>query len=93
MSLKLCSDFFPEVQVSKEEALDIVQLVQKEAQKACNESNSCGLTALDLLHDEQCQQSVITFCQQLDSILGGGVALSKITEFCGAPGVGKTQIW
>jgi len=25
-------------------------------------------------------------------MLGGGVQISKITEFCGAPGIGKTQI-
>ena len=25
-------------------------------------------------------------------MLGGGVPVGKITEFCGAPGVGKTQI-
>ena len=25
-------------------------------------------------------------------MLGGGVPVGKITEFCGAPGIGKTQI-
>ena len=28
---------------------------------------------------------------QVDSMLGGGVPVGKITELCGAPGVGKTQ--
>lgn len=28
----------------------------------------------------------------MDSILGGGVPIGKVTEFCGLPGVGKTQI-
>ncbi|XP_048648226.1 DNA repair protein RAD51 homolog 3 isoform X2 [Marmota marmota marmota] len=28
-----------------------------------------------------------------DNILGGGVPLMKTTEICGAPGVGKTQLW
>ena len=34
----------------------------------------------------------MTFCAQVDGILGGGVQTGEITEFCGAPGVGKTQI-
>jgi RAD51-like protein 2 len=28
----------------------------------------------------------------MDQILGGGVALGQVTEFCGVPGVGKTQL-
>lgn len=27
-----------------------------------------------------------------DDMLGGGVPLGKSTEFCGAPGIGKTQL-
>lgn len=37
--------------------------------------------------------SIITFCEKMDDMLGGGVPLHKITEFCGVPGIGKTQIW
>ena len=29
---------------------------------------------------------------QMDDLLGGGVPLGKITEFAGAPGIGKTQM-
>lgn len=28
----------------------------------------------------------------MDKVLGGGVALGQVTEFCGVPGVGKTQL-
>ena len=48
--------------------------------------------AYDLLQQEQSSGSIVTFCEQLDDMLGGGVPVGKITEFCGAPGVGKTQI-
>ena len=34
----------------------------------------------------------MTFCVCIDEMLGGGVPLGKVTEFCGAPGIGKTQI-
>ena len=33
----------------------------------------------------------MTFSASVDEMLGGGVPLGKITEICGAPGVGKTQ--
>ncbi len=52
-----------------------------------------GQTALELLKAEQLLVSIITFCAKVDSMLGGGVSLGKVTEFCGAPGVGKTQLW
>lgn len=50
-------------------------------------------TALELLEEEQAQGFIITFCSALDDALGGGMQLTKITEICGAPGVGKTQLW
>ena len=36
--------------------------------------------------------SVFTLCQRLDGLLGDGVQLGELTEFCGAPGLGKTQL-
>ena len=50
-----------------------------------------GRSALELLRSEQELGHVVTFSSQVDSMLGGGVPLRKITEICGAPGVGKTQ--
>lgn len=35
---------------------------------------------------------VATFSRELDALLGGGVPLGHVSEFCGAPGVGKTQL-
>ncbi|XP_046400883.1 DNA repair protein RAD51 homolog 3-like isoform X2 [Ischnura elegans] len=36
-------------------------------------------------------RSIVTFCEEVDNTLGGGIPLRRITEFCGAPGTGKTQ--
>lgn len=33
----------------------------------------------------------MTFCRDLDTMLGGGIPVSAVTEICGEPGVGKTQ--
>lgn len=35
---------------------------------------------------------IVTFCASLDEVLGGGVPIGRMTEFCGLPGVGKTQL-
>ena len=32
------------------------------------------------------RRHIITFCHSMDQMLGGGVAVGEVTEFCGAPG-------
>lgn len=36
--------------------------------------------------------TIVSFCQGIDKMLGGGFALSEVTEIVGVPGVGKTQL-
>eukprot|EP00069_Balaena_mysticetus_P016249 bmy_09621T0 len=71
----------PAVRVKLVSAVILVQLSQA---KKC--------TALELLEHAHTQSFIITFCSALDTIRGGGVPLTKTTEICGAPGVGKTQL-
>jgi len=87
-----------EIGISKEEALAALEVVRQEchgdaARAAGGSGTTRKCTALELLEEEQAQGFIITFCSALDNILGGGVQLTKITEICGAPGVGKTQLW
>lgn len=77
-----------ELGIDVKEAVDLLQLV-----RSTNKEPEADVTALDLLHSAQDQQPIVTFSEQLDILLGGGVPLGKMTEFCGAPGVGKTQMW
>lgn len=56
-------------------------------------AGGASLTALDLLQKEEELRSIVTFSSQLDAALGGGFPVGKTTEICGAPGVGKTQLW
>ncbi|XP_047614407.1 DNA repair protein RAD51 homolog 3 isoform X1 [Phacochoerus africanus] len=91
------SELSKEVGISKEEALETLQIVRREC--ITNKTRYSGTaesgkkyTALELLEQEHTQSFIITFCSALDNILGGGVPLTKITEICGAPGVGKTQL-
>ncbi|NWT54269.1 RA51C protein, partial [Erythrocercus mccallii] len=86
-----------EIGISREEALEALQVVRQECHgDAARTPGGSGATrkctALELLEEEQTQGFIITFCSALDNILGGGVQLTKITEICGAPGVGKTQL-
>ncbi|KAM4821804.1 DNA repair protein RAD51 homolog 3 isoform X5 [Ictidomys tridecemlineatus] len=92
------SELSKEVGISKEEALETLQIIRREC--LTNKPKYAGApesgrkcTALELLEQEQTQGFIITFCSALDNILGGGVPLMKTTEICGAPGVGKTQLW
>jgi RAD51-like protein 2 len=82
-------------------------ILAKEAQLTIEEANEvlkttrCGgngkalrgaRSAADILEEEKERVDVITFCEALDEALGGGVSSGEITEFCGCPGIGKTQI-
>lgn len=90
-------DVFPvvaEASLSQQEALDVLQAVRTEG--VGDEGGggaAAALTALELLQQEEDTRSIITFSSQLDTALGGGLPVGKTTEICGAPGVGKTQLW
>jgi RecA/RadA recombinase len=63
------------------------------------EYNNLGIkTAFDLLNpsldDEYATSNdvIVTFCQAIDNLLGGGIVLGQVTEIAGMPGTGKTQL-
>ena len=95
----------PELDVSHSEALEILGIVAGRSINSASSNGtfswssvehsvptSTGQSALELLKVEQLQGYIVTFCAKVDAMLGGGVPMGKITEVCGAPGVGKTQI-
>lgn len=49
-------------------------------------------SALDIWNDECSNRTIITLSKQLDNAIGVGIPLQTITEFCGTPGSGKSQI-
>jgi RAD51-like protein 2 len=82
-----------EIEVSKEEALEILKIIKKEENNyIINE----GVSAFDLLKKDLLNNNKInfitTFNSSMDEMLGGGIPLGKITEFSGVPGIGKTQL-
>ncbi|XP_056412850.1 DNA repair protein RAD51 homolog 3 isoform X2 [Hyla sarda] len=84
------SDLAREAGISEEDAVKVLQILRREKQSST--STTMKHTALALLEQEQAEASIVTFCSALDDILGGGVPLTKVTEICGPPGVGKTQL-
>ncbi|XP_040856818.1 DNA repair protein RAD51 homolog 3 [Ochotona curzoniae] len=91
------SELSKEVGISKEEALETLQILRRECltnkpRYAGTSESGKKCTALELLEQEHTQSFIITFCSAVDNILGGGIPLMKTTEICGAPGVGKTQL-
>ncbi|XP_073521465.1 DNA repair protein RAD51 homolog 3 isoform X1 [Phyllobates terribilis] len=83
-------DLAREAGLSEDNAVKVLQVLRRENHK--DSSTSLKHTALELLEQEQAQASIITFCSALDDILGGGVPLTKVTDICGPPGIGKTQL-
>ncbi|XP_073982364.1 RAD51 DNA repair protein spindle D isoform X2 [Rhodnius prolixus] len=49
-------------------------------------------TAALLLRSEELNESIPTFSEALDGILGGGVRLDSLLHVCGPPGSGKTLL-
>ena len=76
-----------EAGITPEDALEVLKIVSGEGWTAAPSQS-----AWELLQQEQSLPSIVTFCAKLDEMLGGGIALRKVTEICGAPGIGKTQM-
>lgn len=51
-----------------------------------------SFTAKDMIEKAIALKPIITYSRSMDTMLGGGVCIGQLTEFCGPPGVGKTQI-
>ena len=79
-------DLAKEIHCTNQEALSIIRTIHG------NRDTLKGTTAFELLHQQTEMGPIVTFCSAIDSMLGGGIPRGKITEFCGVPGVGKTQL-
>jgi RAD51-like protein 2 len=49
-------------------------------------------TAKEFIQKMGILRPIITFCKEIDVMLGGGIPIGQITEVCGVPGIGKTQL-
>ncbi|KDD73877.1 hypothetical protein H632_c1764p0 [Helicosporidium sp. ATCC 50920] len=79
-----------DAQISHEEALLVIKVAQRRGGSV--QPTEPAVSARLLFEAERAQVRIITFSSELDRLLGGGIARGQVTEFCGAPGLGKTQI-
>jgi RAD51-like protein 2 len=88
-----------DLNITPQEALKIIHSTEQEENCASqlNAEDFQQHSALSLLRkaSKDKQKSIITFSQAIDcGLFGnvGGVPIGQMTEFCGVPGVGKTQM-
>uniref|UniRef100_A0A6A7G8M4 DNA repair protein RAD51 homolog 3 n=1 Tax=Hirondellea gigas TaxID=1518452 RepID=A0A6A7G8M4_9CRUS len=55
-------------------------------------TSETGVSAVDMLEREKGKKYIITLCERIDQMLGGGITIGEVSEICGVPGIGKTQI-
>ena len=75
--------------MTNEEASEVMKVVRFGVDGA---ALAGAKSASEMLREEEKKLPIYTFCQELDDLLGGGVAVGEITELCGCPGIGKTQM-
>ncbi|KAG2436443.1 hypothetical protein HXX76_006746 [Chlamydomonas incerta] len=83
-----------ETGLSPEEAHEVLELAGAAGGPAVAGSDwrAGTVSAADLLASAAATPPIVTMCRELDELLGGGVSSGQVTEFCGMPGVGKTQL-
>ena len=71
----------------------IVQSLQSVREVKASSKQLSAVTAKDIIAKIGTgSRALITFCKAIDDMLGGGIQVGQITEFCGVPGIGKTQL-
>lgn len=78
-------------QITLEEASE-VRRVAADVASPVGANGTGAVTAQALFEKELSSRKIVTFCQELDIALGGGIATGQVTELCGQPAVGKTQL-
>ena len=84
------SDLAAETGLTPQEAVMVLDHVSSKRTKT--DMGAEQQTALEILKKTQDSYGVFTMVRRLDEFFGGGIPMGKITEFCGAPGLGKTQL-
>lgn len=81
-----------ELDIGSDEALSLLKYLKEDVLNKPNTFlTSANISSgVELLRKEK--QHVITFSSSLDDLLDGGIPLGKVTEICGPPGIGKTQL-
>lgn len=77
--------------ITRAEAVGVLKEV-REGGSASSHAAGASRSALELLMTKKDMTPIITFCGEIDRMLGGGIPMGEVTEFVGTPGIGKTQL-
>ncbi|QDZ25246.1 DNA repair protein Rad51 [Chloropicon primus] len=83
-------DLARELGTTPEEAQQVIDLAKTKAVGAYLGNSVTFRTALELF-ENPCERIPLGI-PRLDAALGGGISAGQVTEICGPPGAGKTQI-
>lgn len=82
----------PVVRLSKRAGLPL-QVVQSIRQSLICQFGSYPVSGRELWEEESARHRLISSgCPGLDKLMGGGVVTGQLTEVCGPPASGKTQV-
>jgi len=71
----------------------LVEADRREERSVKRPRTEMGKSALALLDESRVLgRHIVTYCSALDKLLGGGITVGQVTELCGRPGSGKTQL-
>ena len=82
-----------ETGLSNEVCQNILTEIQKHEPSRVRQSGGRLQSAISLHRTEQATPAVVTFSEEIDRALGGGLPVGRLTEISGLPGAGKTQFW
>ena len=82
-------DLAKELKISKEKAQEILETISRNSSKGKKKEME-PKTAYELLEEDLRKNKICTLCREIDEMLGGGVSISQVTEFCGYPGIGNS---
>ena len=95
LSLEESLQVIEEVRKHKTHTIQVItppQLGTKDVLKPANKTLPQSISSLELFWREQEESGIPTGCKELDEMLGEGIPLGKMTEICGVPGIGKSQL-
>ncbi len=75
-----------EIGTTPDVALTIIQCAESSFLNS-SQAEKLQFSAKDLLTKCELSRPIISFCKAIDVMMGGGVQIGQITEFCGVPGV------
>jgi len=83
------------VRLARDMGMSVEKVISilEEINAAMTEPTAPVPTALSLMNDGTKQLNyIVTYSKAIDKMMQGGVSVGQLTEFCGLPGVGKTQL-